>query len=84
MTRAQTARVREQAWIAVLMAWVAGYVDAIGWVARNADTQTRSLGVPDRGGSPQPTDSEAIAGYDPTDNRVRQKVRVCKKCGSDL
>ncbi|HEX8968772.1 MAG TPA: glycoside hydrolase family 44 protein [Chloroflexota bacterium] len=49
-------------------------VPAIGWVARNGDKQTRSVGVPDAGGPPRSATSEAIVGYDPTDNRQRTSV----------
>ena len=50
-------------------------IPAIGWVARNADTETRSVDVPRGGGPPLANDPEAIAGYDPAQNRARTSVR---------
>jgi hypothetical protein len=44
-------------------------IPAIGWVARNGDTEIRSLGVPSVGGPPLATGGDLIAGYDPTRNR---------------
>jgi hypothetical protein len=44
-------------------------VPALGWVARNGDNATRSVGVPPIGGPPVTPGSDAIAGYDPTDNQ---------------
>jgi len=44
-------------------------VPAMGWVARNADKQVQSVGVPSDGGPPLAPAAEAIAGYDPADNR---------------
>jgi hypothetical protein len=49
-------------------------VPAIGWVARDGNSETRSLGVPDAGGPPITAGSDAIAGYDPADNRQRTSV----------
>lgn len=49
-------------------------VPAIGWVARNGDSETRSLNVPATGGPPLALLSDAIAGYDPTPNRDRTSL----------
>jgi hypothetical protein len=49
-------------------------VPALGWVARNGDKETRSLGVPSAGGPPLSASSDAILGYDPTENRLRTSV----------
>jgi hypothetical protein len=50
-------------------------VPAMGWVASNTDKQVQSVGVPSDGGPPSMRGSDAIAGYDPTDNRRRTSVR---------
>lgn len=50
-------------------------VPALGWVARNTDKQTQSVGVPADGGPPVTPDGDAIAAYDPTDNRQRTSVQ---------
>jgi hypothetical protein len=57
-------------------------VPAIGWVARNGDKETRSLNVPAAGGPPLGVLSEAIAGYDPTDNRARTSVSSIARKGA--
>jgi hypothetical protein len=44
-------------------------IPSIGFVARNDDNGTRSVGVPAHGGSPVAGGSGAIAGYDPSNNR---------------
>ena len=49
-------------------------VPAIGWVARNDDNGTRSVGVPGHGGPPEAAGSDAIPGYDPAANRARTSV----------
>jgi hypothetical protein len=49
-------------------------VPAIGWIARNGDKETRSVGVASVGGPPLFQGSDAIAGYDPADNRQRTSV----------
>lgn len=49
-------------------------IPTIGWVAKNADNGTMSLGVPSVGGPPVSPGSEAIAGYDPAANRARTSV----------
>lgn len=50
-------------------------VPAMGWVARNTDKQVQSVGVPPDGGPPSTADGDAIAGYDPTENRQRTSVQ---------
>lgn len=50
-------------------------IPTIGYVARNSDNDTRSLNVPARGGKPLRPGSDAIAGYDPTENQRRTSVR---------
>jgi hypothetical protein len=49
-------------------------VPAIGWVARDGRSDTRSINVPASGGPPLGPFSESIDGYDPTDNRNRTSV----------
>ena len=49
-------------------------IPTIGWVAKNADNNTMSIGVPSQGGPPLAAGSEAISGYDPTANRQRTSV----------
>ena len=46
-------------------------IPMIGWVARNDDNSAQSLNVPDDGGPPLTPKGDAIAGYDPTQNRQR-------------
>ncbi len=50
-------------------------IPALGWVARNADNETRSVDVPADGGPPIGAGSESIAGYDPSANRALTSVR---------
>jgi Glycoside hydrolase family 44 len=57
-------------------------VPAIGWVARNGDNATRSIGVPEAGGPPLAGQSDAIAGYDPTDNRARTSLPSMARKGA--
>lgn len=45
-------------------------VPMLGWVAKNSDTNIRSVGVPDQGGPPVAPNSEAIVGYNPEANRA--------------
>ncbi|MDQ6671973.1 MAG: glycoside hydrolase family 44 protein [Chloroflexota bacterium] len=47
---------------------------AIGWLARDTNTATRSTGVPPHGGPPVELLSEAIPGYDPSANRSLTSV----------
>ena len=49
-------------------------IPTIGWVAKNSDNNTMSLGVPNQGGPPLAPGSQAIAGYDPAANRARTSV----------
>ncbi|HVC76722.1 MAG TPA: glycoside hydrolase family 44 protein [Candidatus Micrarchaeaceae archaeon] len=44
-------------------------IPSIGFVARNDDNQTKSVGVPAQGGPPLAPGSSAIAGYNPAANR---------------
>jgi glycosyl hydrolase family 44 len=53
-------------------AWLS--VPAIGWVARDGVSEHASTGVPADGGPPARPGSEAIAGYDPSANRVATSV----------
>jgi hypothetical protein len=50
-------------------------IPTIGWVARDDNNATRSLGVPAQSGDPVRPGSDAIAGYDPAENRRRVSVR---------
>lgn len=56
-------------------------IPTMGWVARNDDNGTGSVGVPNSGGDPVAPGSEAIAGYDPTENRRRVSVRSILRKG---
>ena len=47
----------------------------MGWVARDSDNRHNSIHVPPRGGPPISPDSEAIAGYDPAQNRRKVSIR---------
>lgn len=65
-------------------------VPAVGWVARNRDTETRAGAVPADGGRAiGPTRAGAhqghqgaIAGYDPSDNRARTSIRSVARKGA--
>ncbi|MBV9852389.1 MAG: glycoside hydrolase family 44 protein [Armatimonadetes bacterium] len=50
-------------------------VPTLGWVARDADNNHASQNVPGSGGPPLAGPDGPIAGYDPTDNRIRTSVR---------
>ena len=70
----------------IAMAKVAGCdtlltIPTLGWVARNDDNQTQSVGVPERGGAPIVPGSQAIAGYDPAANRSKVSVKSWPKKG---
>ncbi len=56
-------------------------VPTIGWVARDDNNNTRSLGVPGFSGDPVSPGSEAIAGYNPAENRRRVSVRSLPRKG---
>jgi hypothetical protein len=49
-------------------------IPSIGFVAKNDDNGTQSVGVPYQGGPPLATGSSAIAGYNPAVNRVVTSV----------
>lgn len=49
-------------------------VPLIGWVAKDRDSDTRSLSTPDSVGLPVATGSDAILGYDPAENRAQTSV----------
>jgi hypothetical protein len=49
-------------------------IPTLGWVARDDLPQHFSMGVPAEGGLPLTRGSEAIAGYDPTQNRRRVSI----------
>lgn len=57
-------------------------VPALGWVARNGQTGTRSTGVPAGGGSPSRPSGDAINGYDPITNRRETSVRSRARKGA--
>ncbi len=56
-------------------------IPALGWVARDGNNQTRSVGVPAGGGPPLGGQTEAIAGYDPYANRQATSVRSVARKG---
>ena len=49
-------------------------VPTIGYVARDGDNGTRSVGVPSTGGPPLAPGSSRIAGYDPTANQLATSI----------
>ncbi|MHB8612380.1 MAG: glycoside hydrolase family 44 protein [Candidatus Dormibacteraceae bacterium] len=49
-------------------------IPSIGWVAKDDNNQTRSVGVPGQGGAPLAPGSSAIAGYDPSSNQQMTSV----------
>ena len=56
-------------------------IPSLGWVARNDDNATASIGVPSSGGPPVASSSDAIAGYDPAYNRKRVSQRSLPRKG---
>jgi hypothetical protein len=50
-------------------------VPALGWVARDGQSDHRSTGVPSGGGPPSTVGSSAIIGYDPTANQAATSIR---------
>lgn len=56
-------------------------IPTIGWVARDTNNFTRSLGVPSSGGLPLFPGSQAIARYDPSANQARTSVRSVARKG---
>jgi hypothetical protein len=57
-------------------------IPAIGWVARNGDKASHSVGVPSNGGPSLGLITGAIAGYDPTDNRQQTSVPSSARKGA--
>jgi hypothetical protein len=60
-------------------------IPALGWVARDDNRESRSLGVPSAGGPPaddRDDGQSAIAGYDPSGNRTRTSVRSVARKGA--
>jgi hypothetical protein len=57
-------------------------VPMLGYVAKNYDNETRSTGVPEEGGAPVAPGSEAIQGYDPTENRQATSVKSYARKGA--
>lgn len=49
-------------------------VPAVGWVAKDANNDHHSTGVPDQGGPPVKPGADSIVGYDPSANRARTSV----------
>ena len=56
-------------------------IPTMGWVARDDNTAHRSVGVPTKSGDPVSPGSDAIAGYDPTENRKRVSQRSLPRKG---
>ena len=57
-------------------------VPTMGWVARNRDKAVASVGVPADGGPPLAAGTDAIAAYDPTDNRRKTSVPSLPRKGA--
>jgi hypothetical protein len=57
-------------------------VPALGWVARDGSTETRSTGVPAGGGMPLGGPEGAIAGYDPAPSRETTSLRSLARKGA--
>ncbi len=56
-------------------------IPTLGWVARDNNNQTRSLGVPGHSGPPLAPGSDAIQGYYPAENRKRVSQRSLPRKG---
>jgi hypothetical protein len=56
-------------------------IPALGWVARDGDKRSQSVGVPAGGGLPLGVPADAIAGYDPTANRQATSIRSLARKG---
>lgn len=56
-------------------------IPTMGWVARDDRNGNASAGVPNGGGPPIRPGSEAIAGYDPTENRRKVSQRSLPRKG---
>jgi hypothetical protein len=54
-------------------------VPALGWVARDGQTEHRSTDVPAGGAPPAPTNPEASVNYDPTANRTATSLRSASR-----
>jgi hypothetical protein len=50
-------------------------IPTIGWVSKDDNNGSESKNVPPEGGDPVRAGSDAITGYDPTENRKRTSVR---------
>lgn len=57
-------------------------IPTIGWVAKDDNSNSRSINVPDSGGPPLTVNGSAISGYDPTGNRKRTSVPSRARKGS--
>ena len=56
-------------------------IPTVGWVARDDNNGNEGVNVPKQGGPPVAPGSEAIAGYDPTENRNRVSIRSVARKG---
>jgi hypothetical protein len=56
-------------------------IPTLGWVARDDNNATASVGVPSDSGEPVAPGSEAIPGYDPAENRKRVSIRSLPRKG---
>jgi hypothetical protein len=56
-------------------------IPTMGWVARDDNNANGSTGVPNESGPPAQPGSEAIVGYDPTENRRRVSIRSLPRKG---
>ncbi len=56
-------------------------IPTLGWVAKDDDNNSRSLGVPEKGGDSISLGSNAIAGYDPSENQKRVSQRSIARKG---
>ncbi|MBI4317752.1 MAG: hypothetical protein HY675_04620 [Chloroflexi bacterium] len=59
-------------------------IPTIGWVAKDGNNATQSINVPRQGGERLGPESEAIAGYDPTENRNGTSMRSYARKGSSF
>ncbi len=57
-------------------------IPAMGWVAKDGDTEARSMDVPPRGGLPLSGVGGGIPGYDPSLNRSRTSIRSLARKGA--
>lgn len=56
-------------------------IPTMGWVSRSDDQNLHSVGVPQQGGPPLAPGSEAIADYDPSQNRQTVSIRSLPRKG---